>query len=94
MGRRGMHVGHWWGKPERKRSLGRPRRKWLDNIKIDLREIGLGGMGCTDLDQDRDQCTALVDTVMNLRVPQNAGKFLNSCTTGGFSRRAQLHEVS
>jgi hypothetical protein len=61
---------------------------------MDLREIGWGGMGWIDLAQDREQWSALVNTVMNLRVPQNAGKFSSSCTTGGFSRRAQLHEVS
>jgi hypothetical protein len=64
----------------------------LDNIKIDLRGIGLDGMDWIDLAQDRDQWRALVITVMNLRVPLNAGKFLSSCTIGGFSRRAELHE--
>jgi hypothetical protein len=57
------------GKPEGKRPLGRPRRRWEDNVRMDLREIGLGGMGWIDLAQDRDQCRALVNTVMNLRVP-------------------------
>jgi hypothetical protein len=64
------------------------------NIKTDLRYIGWGGMVWIDLAQDRDQWRALVNTVMNLRVPQNVGKFLISCTIGGFSTRAQLHEVS
>jgi hypothetical protein len=56
-------------KPEEKRSLGRPRRKWVDNNKMDLREIGWGGMGWLDLAQERDQWRALVKTVMNLGVP-------------------------
>jgi hypothetical protein len=56
------------GKVRRKESLGRPRRRWVDNIKTDLREIGLGGMDWIDLDQGRDQCTALVNRVMNFQV--------------------------
>jgi hypothetical protein len=57
------------GKPEGKRSLGRPRRRWVDNIKIDLREIGWDDMDWIDLAQDRGQWRALVNTVMNIRVP-------------------------
>jgi hypothetical protein len=57
------------GKPEGKRPLARPRRRWVDNIKTDLREIGWDGMDWIDLAQDRDKWRALVNTVMNLRVP-------------------------
>jgi hypothetical protein len=57
------------GNPERKRPLGRLRRRWVDNIKIDLREIGWDGVNWIDLAQDRDQWRALVNTVMKLRVP-------------------------
>jgi hypothetical protein len=57
------------GKPEGKRSLGRPRRRWVGNIKMDLREIGCDGMDWIDLSQDRDQWRAFVNTVMNLWVP-------------------------
>jgi hypothetical protein len=57
------------GKPEGKRPLGRSRRRWVDNIKIDLRETGWDGMNWIDLAQDRDQWRAQVNTVMNLRVP-------------------------
>jgi hypothetical protein len=56
-------------KPEEKRPLGRPRCGWVDSIKMYLREIGWGGMDWIDLAQDRDKWRALVDTVMNLRVP-------------------------
>jgi hypothetical protein len=64
------------GKPEGRRPLGRPRRRWMNNIKIDLREIGWDDMNWIDLAHDRDQWRALVNTVMNLRVPQNADKWL------------------
>jgi hypothetical protein len=57
------------GKPEGERPLGRPRRRWVDNIKMDLRETGWDGMDWIKLAQDRDQWRALVNTVMNLRVP-------------------------
>jgi hypothetical protein len=81
------------GKPEGKGPLGRPRHRWVDNIEMDLRELGWGGIDWIDLAQDRDQWRALVNTVINLRVLQNAGKFLSSCITGGFARRAQLREI-
>jgi hypothetical protein len=57
------------GKPEGKRPLGRPRCRWEDNIKMDLREIGWGGVNWIHLTQYRDQWRSLVNTVMNLRVP-------------------------
>jgi hypothetical protein len=56
------------GKPEGKRPVGRLRRRWVDNIKVDLREIGWDGMYWIDLAQDRNQWRALVNTVMNFRV--------------------------
>jgi hypothetical protein len=57
------------GKPEGRRPLGRPRRRWEDNIKMDLREVAWGGMDWINLAQDRDRWRALVNAVMNLRVP-------------------------
>ena len=57
------------GKPERKRPLGRPRRRWVDNIRMDLQEVGCGYVDRIGLAQDRDRWRTLVSAVMNLRVP-------------------------
>jgi len=57
------------GKPEGKRPLGRPRRRWEDNIKMNLQEVGCGGMDWIELAQDRDRWRELVNAVMNLRLP-------------------------
>jgi hypothetical protein len=56
------------GKPVGKRLLGRPRRRWEDNIEMDLQEVGFGGMDCIELAKDRDSWRALVNAVMNFRV--------------------------
>ena len=58
------------GKPESKRPLGRPRRRWEDNIKIDLREVDYDPRDWIDLAEDRDQWRAYVRAVMNLRIPR------------------------
>jgi hypothetical protein len=57
------------GKPERKSTLGRPGRRWEDNIKMDLQEVGCGGIDWMELVQDKDTRQALANVVMNLRVP-------------------------
>jgi len=64
-----VYTGFWWGKPEGKSPIGRPRRRWEENIKVDLQEVGCGGMGWIELAQDRDSWQALVNAVMNLGVP-------------------------
>ena len=66
--RRGVHR-VLVGKPEGKRPLGRPRCRWEDNIRMDLQEVGCGGMDWIELAQDRDRWWAVVNVVMNLRVP-------------------------
>ena len=82
------YVAHMWerrgvhralvGKPERKRPLGRHRRRWEDKIKMDLQEVGCEGMNWIDLTQNRDRWRVLVNAVMNRRVLYNVGNFLTS----------------
>jgi hypothetical protein len=82
------------GKPEVKRPLGRPRRKWVNTVRMDLGEIIWGGVGWIGLAQDRDKWKALVNSVMNLRVPSNVAKLPTGFTSGGLSSNAELHRVS
>jgi hypothetical protein len=70
--RKGERGGVYWvlvGKPEGKKPLGRPRRRWEDNIKMDIQEVGCGSMDWMELIQNRDRCLAVVNAVMNLWVP-------------------------
>jgi hypothetical protein len=66
------------GKPERNIPLGRPMRRWEDNIKMGLVEVGCGDMDWIELAEDRDRWRALVNEVVNIRVPYNAENFLTS----------------
>ena len=81
------------GKPEGKRPLGRPRHRWVDNIRMDLQDVGCGYMDWIGLAQDRDRWQKLVSAVMNLWDPRNAGNFLTSCKPVSFSRRTLLYGV-
>jgi len=65
------------GKPERKKPLGRPRRRWVDNIRADLHEVGCGYMDWIGLTQDTDRWGAFVSAVMNLRGSVKCGEFLD-----------------
>jgi hypothetical protein len=68
MGTRGMHIEYWWESKKERDHYEDPRRRWVDNIKIGLREIGCDGMDWIDLAQDRDQWRTLVRAVKNFRV--------------------------
>ena len=82
------------GRPEGKIPLGRPRRRWEDNIKMDFQEVGCGGVDWIELNHDRDSWRAVVTAVMNLRVPYNVGNFLTSSGPVGFLRRTLFHGVN
>ena len=82
------------GKPEGKRPLGKPRRRWEDNIKMDLQEVGGGCRDWMELAQDRDRWRALMGTVRNLRVPKIRGISCLAAEPVSFSRRTLLHGVS
>jgi predicted small integral membrane protein len=75
--RRGAHR-DLVGKPEGRRPLLKTQHSWEDNLKINLKEMGWGGMDWIDLAQDRDRWWALVNVVINLQVPHNVGNFLTS----------------
>jgi hypothetical protein len=82
------------GKSEGGRPLGRPRRKWLDNIRMDLVKVGWGDVDWIGLAQDRDRWRGLVNLVLNLRVSCIAGSLSSVQRTRDLSRSAQLHGVS
>jgi hypothetical protein len=82
------------GNPEGKRPLGRPKRRWVDNIRIYLGEVGWGDVDWIGLAKDRNRWRALLNSVLNLRVPCNAGKLSSGPTSSGLSSSAQLHRVS
>ena len=75
------------GKPDGKRPLGSPRCRWVDNIRMDLQEVGCGYMEWIGLARDRDRWRILVSAVMNLRVPWNGGNFLTDCKPVNFSKK-------
>ena len=80
-------------KHEGRRPLGKPRRRWVDNIRMDLQEVLCGYMGWIELDQDRERWRTLMSAVINLWVPWNAGNFLTSCKPVSCSRRNLHHGV-
>jgi hypothetical protein len=82
------------GKPAGKRPLRRPRLRWVHSIRLDLGEMGWGDVDWIGLAQDENRWRAHVNSVLNLRGLQNAGKLSSGLTTGGLSTSAQLHIVS
>jgi hypothetical protein len=82
-----------WRKPEWERQLGRSRSRWEDNMRMNLREIGSEGLDWSHLSQVRDQWRALINMIMNFRVPWKAGNIFTSWVTIGFSRKTLLRWV-
>ena len=87
-------TGFWLGNLRERDRWGNPSLRWEDNIKLDLQEMGCGCMDWIDLAQDRDRWRAVVNAVMNFRVPWNAGNYLTGCKPVSFSRRTLLHGVN
>jgi hypothetical protein len=81
-------------KAEGKRPLGRPRLRWVDNIRMDLGEVGWGDVDWIGLAKERNRWRAVVNSVLNLRVPWNAGKLSSGLISSNLSSSAQLHRVS
>jgi hypothetical protein len=81
-------------KPEGKRPLGRPWRRWIDNIEMDILEIGLCGVDRIVLGQNRYRWRTVVNVVMNILVPYIFGKRSSGCTTCALSSGTQLHRFS
>jgi hypothetical protein len=82
------------GKPEGKRQPGRPRCRWVDNIRLDLGRVGWSDVDWIGLAQDRNRGRAHVNSVLNLRVPRSVGKLPSGLTTCGLSSSAQFHRIS
>ena len=97
MARMGKEMGVYRvfvGKPDGKRPLGRPRIRWVENIRMDLQEVGCGFMDWIGLAQDRNSWRTLVSAVMNLRVPCNVGNLLTSCKPVSCTGRTLYHGES
>jgi hypothetical protein len=84
LGRRDVHI-HYYEEASVKKQPKRPKLKWVDNIIMDIGRIMWGVMSWIDLAQNRNQWRALLNTIINLRVPWNSWNFLSSCTTGAHS---------
>jgi hypothetical protein len=82
------------GRPEKKRPLGRPRFRWEDNIKMDLQEVGWGGMDWIDMAQDRDKVVSCCECGNEPSGSIKCGEFLDYLRPVSFSRRTLLHGVS
>jgi hypothetical protein len=82
------------GKPEGRRPLGRPRCRWVDNIRMDLGKVWWGDVDWIGLAKDRNRWRAVVNSILNLWVSCNAGKLSSDLTSSGLSSSVQLHIVS
>jgi hypothetical protein len=77
-------IDYWWESQRGKRPLGRTSCRWMDNIRMDFGEVGWGDVGWIGLAQDRNRWRALVNSILNLRVPWNAGKLSSGLTSSHF----------